>query len=115
MRRLIVTTILVLSGACDLAETLDGEPCEVDRDCSRKQSCLRTDAERENDLPGVCSDDDDECVLGQQLGCACTPDTYPTDCSTPVLSSTVEYPDMTCDPTQLVCIVTPIMGATTEG
>ena len=100
-------------GACDLSTQLEGEPCVVDRDCSRKQSCARTDAERDAGLPGVCADDG-ECTTGKQLGCACIPDGYPEDCTNAVLSSPIEYPSMTCDPTQLVCVVE-VNDATSEG
>jgi hypothetical protein len=100
-------------GACDLSTQLDGEPCEIDRDCGRKQSCARTDAERGAGLPGVCADDG-ECTTGKQLGCACIPDGYPEDCTNAALPSTIDSPMMTCDPTQLVCVVA-VGGETSEG
>lgn len=100
-------------GACDLSTQLEGEPCEVDRDCSRKQSCARTDAERDAGLPGVCADDG-ECTTGKQLGCTCIPDGYPEDCTNSALPTAIDYPMMACEPTQLVCVVA-IDDETSEG
>lgn len=106
MRCVISIAILSLfAGACDRSETTKGEPCDVDKDCWHKQECARTSAERSADLPGVCEDKGTGCLVGQQLGCACDPADSSMDCSFPALSSsTIEYPEMMCEPTQLVCV-----------
>jgi hypothetical protein len=97
--------ILVAALGCDLSEQLEGEPCDVADDCSHKQTCARTDAERELDLPGICAAKGVDCVEGQQLGCDCVPDDYELDCTIAAAPSIVEYPSMTCEPTQRVCVV----------
>lgn len=113
MRRLLSIAILSLfAGACDLSDTTEGEPCDVDKDCWHKQECARTNPERQADLPGVCEEKGTGCVVGQQLGCACDPEDSSMDCSIPVLSSTVEYPEMMCEPTQRVCVLATIAGMT---
>jgi hypothetical protein len=110
----IACALAIAAGfACDASEETDGEPCSVDDDCSRKQSCLRTDAERGLGLPGVCSTKSD-CIHGQQLGCACTPEVYEADCIIPALPLYEGYPEMECDATTLVCVVPTVDEEETE-
>jgi hypothetical protein len=118
MRTLLRWTHLVaLLGcvACDPSEFTDGEPCAEDADCSRKQACLRTAAEGELGLPGVCSEQAGGCIHGQQLGCACTPEQYEQDCDIPALPLYDGYPDMECDATELVCVELSDSEETEEG
>ena len=111
MRTLVCALAIAAGSACDASEQTEGEPCHVDDDCSRKQSCLRTDAERELALPGVCSTKSD-CIHGQQLGCACTPEVYEQDCIIAALPLYEGYPEMECDEATLVCVVPPMEGET---
>lgn len=101
-----------LAGACvDLAEDLDGEPCTVEDDCWHTQECARTIEEIGLALPGVCKPKGTGCVLGQQLGCSCTPMDANLGCfqravATP-FSMPLAYPTMTCDAATLKCVVMP--------
>lgn len=104
MTRAILLAALFAT-ACDLTAELEGEPCGTDRDCTHKQQCARTDDERAAGLPGVCADKGTDCIAGEQLGCSCEPEDPSVSCSTPALSSTVEYPEMACDPTANVCVL----------
>lgn len=105
--------LAMLVAACDQSGTTEGQPCDVDKDCWHKQECARTDAERTADLPGVCEDEGTGCLAGQQLGCACDPMDSSLDCSFPAVPSAIEYPDMTCEPMQRICVLASV--AETEG
>jgi len=112
--RPVACILFIALGACDLSEELEGELCEVEQDCWHKQECARTEAERQADLPGVCSDKGTGCTPGQQLGCVCDPNDGSMDCSYSISPLGEEYPAMMCEPTQLVCVIaTP--DASTEG
>jgi len=97
-----------LLGACiDLTDTLDGEPCTVEKDCWHKQDCARTADEELLGFPGVCAPKGTACVVGKQLGCSCVMGDSTTDCSSFALPFEVffeTYPKMVCDPTALVCV-----------
>ncbi len=107
MRRITFTIGLLLGLACDPSDQFEGEPCDVDEDCWHKQECARTEQERIAGLPGICADEGTGCTPGEQLGCVCDPDDGSLDCSYAVVPIGEEYPAMTCDPTQLVCVLAP--------
>ncbi len=100
-----------LLGACiDLTDTLDGEPCTVEKDCWHKQDCARTADEETLGLFGVCAPKGTACVVGKQLGCSCVLDDPQANCGNIALPIEVffeSYPKMVCDPTALVCVTAP--------
>ncbi len=112
MRRVIFFLGLSLSQACSLSEEFDGEPCDEAKDCWNDQECARTQSEKQLDLPGICVDEGTGCAPGGQLGCVCDPDDSSMNCSYPVVPIGEEYPVMTCEPTQRVCVVAPVEDAT---
>jgi len=104
--------ISMLLGACiDLSDDLEDQPCTVEKDCWHTQDCARTADEELLDLPGVCAPKGTYCVLGRQIGCACTPGDSLTDCSSIALQPFEVfypiYPKMVCEPTKLVCVMAP--------
>jgi hypothetical protein len=113
-RFITVVMACALLGACGLEDELKGEPCDVDDDCWHTQHCARTAVESSAALPGVCQPKDVECVKGGQLGCACIPADPSLSCFMPAVDFLVEYPDMDCDPTQMVCVLADMDG-TSEG
>jgi hypothetical protein len=100
--------------ACGFEDELAGAPCDVDDDCWKTQQCARTDAERSLALPGVCQPRDIDCVEGEQLGCACVADGSELSCYSQAVDLHIEYPDMVCDPNQLICVLAD-MGGSSEG
>ncbi|MBC8070479.1 MAG: hypothetical protein IAG13_19260 [Deltaproteobacteria bacterium] len=100
--------------ACSLEAELKEQPCDVDDDCWKTQQCARTDVERTLELPGVCQPRDIDCVKGEQLGCACVPGDSALSCYVQAVDLRVEYPDMVCDPTQMICVLAD-MGESSEG
>lgn len=107
MRRMTFVLGVLLGIACDQSEMFDGEPCHVDKDCWHDQECTRTEQERLADLPGVCADEGTGCLPGEQLGCVCDPDDSSINCSYAAAPIGEEYPAMTCDPIQRVCVLAP--------
>ena len=104
MRRVVSITLalaasLGLASACSstIDSVLENEPCIEDDECGSKQACVRTTAEALADLPGQCLPENDACEA--QLGCPCDPEGL--DC----FSTLADYPEMICDPDQLVCVV----------
>jgi|SRR5687767_15774225 len=104
MRRAIMGFALGLFLACDLSEALEHEPCAIDKDCWHTQRCARTPSEVEYNLPGLCLAEDEPCAFGEQLGCGCDPADSALGC-TPSLTVGEGYPQMQCDPEQLVCVI----------
>lgn len=62
--------LAMLGLGCGIDDALQGAPCENDDDCPAL-TCVRTAAEKANEEPGTCSEDD-SCVRGEQEGCQAT-------------------------------------------
>ena len=92
---------LGIASACTapIDSALENEPCVDDKECSPKQACVRTEAEDLAGLPGQCLPEGSDC--DGQLGCPCDPER--SNC----FSLLADYPEMICDPDQLMCVVEP--------
>lgn len=107
---------LGLVGGCkvgdQLEDTLEGEPCAVEKDCWGSQECTQTIDEAMLGLAGMCQPEGTGCVTGQQLGCDCVPTDPAINCASYAGSYALQppYPTMMCDPKSLVCVVAPKGG-----
>ncbi|MBK6922045.1 MAG: hypothetical protein IPH07_31915 [Deltaproteobacteria bacterium] len=102
-RHLVPAFVLAAIAGC-LSGRLEDEPCLEDKECWTDQVCVRTDAERAADLPGICRPKGESCAPGKHLGCSCDPaNSYA--CDEPALPDEIEYPAMICDATALVCVL----------
>ena len=107
---------LGLVGCCkvrdQLEDTLQGEPCEVEKDCWSSQECTQTIDEEMLGLPGTCQPEGTGCVTGQQLGCDCNPVDPVINCTIYAGATALQatYPKMVCDPKILVCVAAPKGG-----
>jgi hypothetical protein len=62
--------VALLGLGCSVADLLEGKSCNAGADCGSGQTCVRTLTQaRDNEL-GACSSTA-ECIVGEQLGCAC--------------------------------------------
>ena len=78
MRRtffVLVATLLV--PACVDENLTLNEACLEDAECLGSQFCGRTPQEVSLGLAGVCLEEGDQCLFGNQLGCACDAGTLP--------------------------------------
>jgi hypothetical protein len=74
MRRALLALIVSapLLTCVDDALTLH-EACMEDTECLGDQKCGRTQEETVSGLPGVCVAKNEDCLVGNQLGCVCDP------------------------------------------
>ncbi len=107
---------LGLVGGCkvgdQLEDTLEGEPCAVEKDCWSSQECTQTIDEAMLGLAGMCQPEGTGCVTGQQLGCDCNPVDPVINCTIYAGATALQatYPKMVCDPKILVCVAAPKGG-----
>lgn len=121
MRRWLLVFSLGAATACLDDELTLGEACVADEECLGDQICGRTQSEIERGLAGVCVNDGDPCVFGEQIGCVCDAGTLPgiedDSCYTqPPRYQVNAQIFITCDktegsPTYGQCIIDPSMGS----